>query len=396
MHSTHSRARRGGRTLRCVAPLAAAVVVTGALAGPAHAQTQDPLTVDAVKDSVIATGLPFGATTIQVTRPDALTRAPVVIGQFAGFAFPTLPFSVNTTTPTPLLPGGDCWQKGALSLPGGVGLTPDIRGGDTVRVANGGPSLNVSADAESEGDLSGPIAGCKPISAFGRNNVTAATGDPGADLSVSGNSQFLTTDVAVTATDGQATTTPVDATLAADGTWTATIPAHQLGKLADGRLTLNGVYAVPDVATGASAHITGAPLAAEKTSPAGGVEVTPAPAAPAPAAPATPAPKATAGRLTAIQATTRISLAHARKGGIRVAWTVPAGAKVVRVRLSHNKNTEYLKFVTAAAPGSRQTVNIKSASLARKLRRGTSKLSVMAGPSRTELGQALTSNIGVR
>lgn len=394
MHNTYSRARRGGRTIRCVAPLAAAVVVTGALAGPALAQTPNPLTVDAVQDSVIATGLPFGATTVRVTRPDALSGAPVVIGQFAGFAFPTLPFSVNTTTPTFLNPGGDCWQKGNLTLPGGVGLTPDIRGGDTVAVTNG-PSVTVPADAPSEGDLSGPIAGCKPISAFGQNNVTAATGDPGADLSVSGNSQFLTTDVAVSATDGQATTTPVDATLAADGTWTATIPADQLSKLADGPLTVNGVYAVPDVATGASAHITGAPLAAEKTSPAGGVEVTPAPAAPAPAAPATPAPKATAGRLTAIQATTRISLAHARKGGIRVAWTVPAGAKVVRVRLSHNKTTEYLKFVTAAAPGSRQTVNIKSASLARKLRRGTSTLSVMAGPSRTELGQALTSNIGV-
>ena len=111
--------------------------------------------------------------------------------------------------------------------------------------------------------------------------------------------------------------------------------------------------------------------------------------------PRAPAPKATVGRLTAIQATTRISLAHARKGGIRVAWTVPAGAKVIRVRLSHKKTTEYLKFVTAAAPGSRQIVNIKGASLARKLRRGTSKLTVMAGPSRTELGQALTSNIGV-
>jgi hypothetical protein len=395
MHSTHSRARRGGRTIQRVAPLVAAAVASGALAGPALAQAPSPLTVNAVKDSIIATGLPFGATTLQVKRPDAITGAPVVIGQFAGFAFPLVPFSVNTTTPTPFNPGGDCWQKGSLTLPGGVGLTPDIRPGDTVAVTNG-PSVTVPADAEADGGPGGPIAGCKPISAWGQNSVTAATGDSGTDLSVSGNAQLLSTGASVTATDGQAVTTPVDATLAADGTWSATIPAAELAKLADGPVTVNGVFAVPDVSTGAAAHIAGAPLSAQKTTVAGAPEITPDGSAPAPA-PAPAAPAATVGRLTSIRTTARISLAHALKGGIHTSFIVPAGAKVVRVRLARGgKTTAYVKFLAAAKPGTRQTVKLTGSTLSRKLRSGTYTLSVMAGPSRTQLGQAVKSNVTVR
>ena len=82
-------------------------------------------------DSVLATSLPsFGTTTVEATRPDAVTGAPVVIGVFSGNGNQFGPFSVNTTTPTPLNPGGDCWQKGALSQ----ALTPDLRPGDTVTV----------------------------------------------------------------------------------------------------------------------------------------------------------------------------------------------------------------------------------------------------------------------
>ena len=93
----------------------------------------------------------------------------MVIGQFGGLASPFLPFSVNTTTPTVFNPAGDCWQKGKLSLPGGVGLTPDIRPGDTVTVSPG-PSVVVPDDAELKSGPSGPIEGCLPISAYGRNS----------------------------------------------------------------------------------------------------------------------------------------------------------------------------------------------------------------------------------
>ena len=122
---------------------------------------------------MLATGLPYGPTTIQVTRRDALTGAPVVIGQYADVAPGLLPFSVNTTTPTAFYPHGDCWQSGALTLPGALGLTPDIRDGDTVTVT-GGMSLVVPAGADT-GAQGGPIPGCDVLSAYARNRVATAT-----------------------------------------------------------------------------------------------------------------------------------------------------------------------------------------------------------------------------
>ncbi len=166
MHNFQFPAGRGRRTNRRLASLVALAAGSAVLAGPSLAQAAPTLNVDAVQDSVLATELPFGATIAQVTRPDALTGSPVVIGQYGGFATPFLPFSVNTTTPTPFNPGGDCWQKGKLSLPGGVGLTPDIRPGDTVTVTPG-LSFEVPADAELKDGPSGPIEGCRPISAHG-------------------------------------------------------------------------------------------------------------------------------------------------------------------------------------------------------------------------------------
>src|SRR4051794_38940489 len=67
------------------------------------------LSVDTGRDSVVASGGP-----VRVTRADALTGAPVVIGMSSGA-------SVNTGS-------GACWEPGAL----GAALTPDIRPGDTV------------------------------------------------------------------------------------------------------------------------------------------------------------------------------------------------------------------------------------------------------------------------
>ena len=104
-------------------------------------------------------------------------------------------------------------------------------------------------------------------------------------------------------------------------------------------VTVDGVYAVPDVSTGAPAHIGGKPLSIQKTTVAGDVPVHDTPPAPEPAQPpaATPAPAPAApsvGRLTRIRVTSRISLTDARRGGIRVSFIVPAGAQVVRVRLA--------------------------------------------------------------
>jgi hypothetical protein len=397
MHNFQFPAGRGRVANRRVASLAALAVGSAVLAGPALAQAAPTLAVDAVKDSAIATGLPFGATVIEVTRPDALKGSPVVIGQFGGFASPFLPFSVNTITPTAFNPQGDCWQKGKLTLPGGAGLTPDIRPGDTVSVT-GGPSFKVPADAELKGGPSGPIEGCLPVSAYGQNSVTAASGGSGADVLVSGKAQPLATGVSVSATDGTAKSTPVDATLKADGTWSASIPATDVALLADGTVRLDAVYAVPDVATGAPANISGVPMTIEKKTVAGDVSVAPEtpPAAsdPAPAA-AAPSAQPALGRLTYVRATSKVYLAHARTGGIRVAFYVPSGARVVRVRLSRGGKTKYLSYVSAAPAGTRQVVHLKGKSL-QKLRTGTHTLTVSAGPSRSQLGAPIKSSVLVR
>ena len=114
------------------------------------------------------------------------------------------------------------------------------------------------------------------------------------------------------------------------------------------------------------------------------------------AAAARGAPTVAPGRLGAIRATTRISLARARRGGISASFVVPAGTKIVRVRLARAERTTYLKFVAAGRPGTRQTVRLAGARLARKLRRGRYVLSVKAGPSRTQLGPAVTDTVTVR
>lgn len=387
------------RPARGFATLAAATALyAGAPAGQALAQ-QQTLSVDAGSDSVMATGLPGGDTTVRVTRPDAITGAPVVIGMYAGSAS-ILPFTVNTTVPTAFDPDGDCWQGGAVALPGGLGLTPDIRAGDTVAV-NPGPSLKVPAGADPGESSGGPIYGCNPLSAYAGNRVTAATGGSGADVAVGGVAQPLASGVSVTAADGRATTAPVDGALAADGTWTATIPAGEIAELADGSVTITPVFAVPDLATGAPAHIAGAPRTLATKAPAGDgaqgdqTPQTP-PGAPA-AAPPQPAPSAKAvGGLTSIRATSRITLSRARRGGIRVSFVVPAGAKVARIRLARGTTTAYRKFVAVAAPGTRQTVKLSGTAFTRKLRRGTYTLSVTAGPSRSELGRPIASTVRVR
>jgi hypothetical protein len=213
-------------------------------------------------DSVIVTGLTDETATVQVTRPDERTKAPVVIGQFSG-PVSTLPFTVNTIVPDPLYePAGDCWQAGALRLPGDAGLTPDILPGDTVAVV-GGPSLTVAAGGS--GTPRGPISGCASFSLSAENAVTGAPSTvANAKLVVSGVAQPLATAVAVSASVRGRSTAAIGAVPVADGRWTATIPAAQIARLPKGTMTVGAVFAVPDVSTGAAAHIAGTPRTVEK------------------------------------------------------------------------------------------------------------------------------------
>ena len=378
MHNSFTTGRR-------IAPFAAALAAA-AFAGPARAQTASPIAVDAAHDSVTVSGLGIGQATLQVTRPDVATGKPVVVGQYSAFALPGVPFSVNTTAPSVLRPTGDCWQAGGISLPNSQGLVPDMLPGDTVSIA--GQSVTVPAEGfDFEGKSGGPIKGCDTVSTWGRNMVTGATfASPGSDLAVTGQAQPLASGVQVTATDGTKTTTPVDAKLAADGTWTASIPASDLANLANGSIKVNGIYAVPDVATNAAAHIAGRTMSVDKQTPKA------APAAPAPA-PAAPAPKP-AVKLGGLMLPSSISLKSAQAGKLRVSFVVPTGAKFVRVRLARPGHTALLLIKAAGTEGSRQTVSLTGSKL-RTLKPGRYTVTVGAGATKTQLGSPVL-RAGVR
>jgi hypothetical protein len=246
--------------LRCIVGFVPALL---AFAGAAQGAPGAPQ-IAVAGDSVIVTGLTARNATLQVTRPDERTKAPVVIGQFSGRVRGSLPFTVNTTVPNTLYaPAGDCWQAGSLHLHGGVGLTPDIRPGDTVAVI-GGPTLTVARGGGGSKPR-GPIAGCAPRSDFAENAVTGAPARvANKALVVSGVAQPLATSVSVSVSDGSRATAAVDVVPGASGRWTATIPAAQVAHLAKGSLSVGAVFAVPDLSTGAAAHIAGTPHAVEK------------------------------------------------------------------------------------------------------------------------------------
>ena len=84
-----------------------------------------------------------------------------------------------------------------------------------------------------------------------------------------------------------------------------------------------------------------------------------------------------------------------RKGGVRVALYVPAGSKFVRVRLSRGGNTKYLKYFVAAPAGTRQVIYLRGKSL-QSVKRGTQMLTVSAGPTRKQQGNAIKSSITVK
>jgi hypothetical protein len=375
------------RLSRRLAPAVTAALLTAAVAAPV-AGAQSPISVDAAKDSVSVTGLPLGMATLQVTRPDLKTGNPVVIGQYEGLALLTLPFGANTTAPSTFNPSGDCWQKGALSLSGGLGLTPDILPGDTVAVV-GGPSMVVPAQtAAGDGSLGGPIAGCDTLSAWGHNEVSSATfAAPGSDLAVTGKAQPGAKAVSVMATDANGVATDaVPATLALDGSYTATIPADALTRLADGPLTVAADYNVPDVATGTLADIGGPTVSVDKETPA----VAPAPQQPQspPAAP----PAAQKIPLHGLLAKKKISRKGLRAGKLRASFVVPTGVKYVRVRLSLNGTTKAKVIAPSAAAGSRQTIALK----VRKPKKGLYSITVLASPVNTMfVGDVLRASVRV-
>jgi hypothetical protein len=391
------RSQRLRTICRRVAPAAVTLIASAAVAAPASAAGP---TIVVSGDSVVGSSLSsFGQATIQATRPDALTGQPVVIGQFSGSANPFTPFSANTVTPTPLAPAGDCWQKGALSQ----AVTPDLQPGDTVTISQapafGGTATSTSVTVQSS-DLNttlGPIAGCSSVAPWAHNAITSAPATiSGGPLTVSGVAQPLATEVSVSATDGSQTSAPVTATPAADGTWTATIPADQVSALANTGLSVTPVVSVPDVSTGAQAHIAGVGLTVQKTGSADtaapgttsgqGTQPTPATNGSNSSGSKQPIKLSVSGvRLTGM------SLINALRHGIPVSFRVPAGTRIVRVELLRGKTRLVTTTVRGRTAGGRQTVVLRS----NRLRAGTYTVAIRIGASLSSLGPTTKRNVRI-
>ncbi|MCW3064427.1 MAG: hypothetical protein JWN32_1599 [Solirubrobacterales bacterium] len=389
MHDWRPRRRRVSTTRRRALPVAAVALAAAIPFASADARAAS---VNVVGDSVIVTGQPFGNATIQVTRPDALTGKPVVIGFFSGRADSIGPFTVNTTTQTALSPNGDCWQAGALSQ----ALTPDIRPGDTVTfsaqpvLGGSSDSASVTVPANAPDDPSGPIPSCRSSAPFAENAVTAGPKSvSGGPIAVSGVAQPLATGVSSFISDGARSTSPVDAAPNPDGTWGATIPAAQVDPLANGSLTVSPIFAVPDVGTGALAHVAGDPISVEKTR-AGHATAPGSQPGSQGSGKATGAP-----RVSKMRVQSRISIAAARRGGLRASFVVPGGARVIGAQLLRGKRTVFRSTVPAGKAGTTQTVRLRGAALRRVLRRGRYTLALSAGPSRNRLGTPVRRTIRV-
>jgi hypothetical protein len=355
-------------------------------------------------DSVLATSLPsFGTTTVEATRPDAVTGVPVVIGVFSGNGNQFGPFSVNTTTPTPINPDGDCWQQGALS----EALTPDLQPGDTVTVnqsplfGGGGTSASVTVQPGDIGSDPGPIEGCDAIAPWAHNAITSGPSTvTGGGITVSGVAQPLATGVSVAASDGTHETPSVSATPASDGSWSATIPASDVANLSDTSLTVTPVFAVPDVSTGAGAHIDGAGLTVRKSAPAaGGSGQTGGGSSPtSTSAPTKTSPKSGSSarpRVTGLRVASTMTLTRARRNGINASFVVLAGVKDVRVELLRGKKQVFRKTVRAGRAGKRQTVVLRGKELSRLLRVTTYTVGVQAGRSSSSFGPLSTRRLRI-
>ena len=411
MHGYSRRVlRRPQQLRRWIAPAAAVLTSAGVLCASATAQAAPSAssgggpTIVVAGDSVVATSLPsFGSSAITVTRPDAVTGTPVVIGLVSGTGNPFTPFSANTITPTPLAPSGDCWQAGALSQ----ALTPDIQPGDTVTVSQGGSlggggtsTSTVVQPSDEAGAVTGPIAGCASIAPWAENAITGApsTVAVGAGLTVSGVAQPLATGVSVSASDGKSTTAKVSTTPGADGSWSATIPASELGRLADTALTVTPVMTVPDVSTGATANIAGVAVSVAKKAATTTSENKP-PGSRGTGGPTVPTTKNNGGTTTkrravvrSVRASGHVSLAHARRHGVKVSFIVPADVRSVRIRLLSRGRTVYQTFARSHRAGTRQTVTLP-ARLAKRLHKGTYLLAIRVGTSASTLGSPVMRNL---
>ena len=410
-------------TCRRLVPASAALLAAFVFSSTAWGATS----VNVIGDSVIVSDPPLGRSTISVTRPDALTGKPVVIGTFSGFANGLLPLTVNTSTATPLNPNGDCWQSGALSQ----AVTPDIQPGDTVTLTPqaglGASPLSVTVPAEGTSGARGPIPSCSSVAPFAENAVRAVpTSITGGPIELSGVAQPLATGVSTLVSDGSRSTKPVDVAPAADGTWTTTIPAAEVDALAVGDLSVKPVFAVPDVSTGAPAHIASAPRSLKKNAaavdaggtadlgagPSAAGDATgattdaatdaatgaPTDATSGPTAGARPGAHAATGiaaRVSRVRVPSSISLARARQG-LTASFVVPSGARVVDVRLLLGTRTVYRSVVPAGKAGTRQTARINSQALRRVLRGGRFTLALRAGTSRTQLGAPVLRTVRVR
>jgi hypothetical protein len=378
-----SRTSGAARAARRAGVLAAGLL--GLAAGLAPGAQAVVPTVAVTGDSIVVTGLGFGRTTLTATRPDALTHKPVVIGQYEGYASPLGPFSVNTTVPTPLEPEGDCWQRGALPS----ALTPDLQPGDTVTVAQQsfGPAVSKSVVVTPEmlEDAAGPIPACSRIAPLARNAVTAlpkaVKGEP---LALTGVAQPFARSVSVAASDGRTTTVPATATPGGNGAWSATIPSGEIDRLASGDVAVSPVFEVPDVATGAMAHIAGRGGLLSKSGTARGATT-----------PGARPDRSVAMRVRSLHRQARIGIGFARRKGIRTSFIVPKGARVVRVDLQRGNRTLMRRVVPVERGGSRQAVRLRGPLLRRVLRTGRHLIVVRAGLSHSRLGPPVTRAIVV-
>ena len=343
------------------------------------------IAVDAVRDSVTVTGLGVGAATVEVRR------AGVVIGIHSDNVNASQPLTVNTFAPTAAKASGDCWERGVLP----VGLTPDIRPLDVVSVV-GGPSVTVPSDAATAttGIAGGPLGGCSAIAPFALNAVqgtspAAFTSGAGQDLVISGAAQPLATAVSVSLGDGASSTAPVNATLNGT-TWTATIPAAAVERLANGTLTATARYTVPDVSTGAPAQIDGAPLTLTKRAAIAGVTA-PAATTPTASAPSSQRPSSVQ-RLHVISfaSRSRIHLRTARRSGVRASFAVPALARYARLELKKGRRTIARRSLRVQG-GSTQVAHLSGA----RLRKGSYRLVIRVGTTAADLGAATTKVIRV-
>jgi hypothetical protein len=252
--------------------------------------------------------------------------------------------------------------------------------------------------------IPGPISGCSGIAPLARNAITSGPSSvTDGPITVSGVAQPLATGVSLSATDGTHTTTPVTTTPASDGSWTATIPASEVQGLANTALTVRPVMAVPDVSTGALAHIAGVGLTVTKSASTAGT--TPSHTG---GTGGNPPPRTNPGptggshkrrvslRARGLRAASPLTLSRARREGIEATLILPAGAKIARVELLRGKNRLFVTTVRVPKGGSRQTILLRSRRLSHLLRTGQYTIAVQVGAGSSALGPVTTRTVRIR